>query len=692
MAVVIHGSFDEGPIVLALPPIFEGIVPDGIQAETDPIFNSWNRSDGISIQENQIVDRSNILTTDGSNGTTDIASIIIGNNTGDQDLSGRVPYTGASGNVDLGTNTLDAERVYVNQETPIASTELATKGYVDAQVFESTGEVTPTIAHNDTTGKEGGSGGHWYHLSEAANIVLPNIIQSGSDITPTGLMISGSGISTGRDGLAYVELAWDAIVSDTLDHYVIEYKKSAFNNYTPLSTTATHMIIEGLSPNTSYNFRISSVNRYGTASNFSTDLIYTTPSDGIAPATVTGLTASQAIQAVLLRWTHNTDIDLESYNIYRSLTNNSATSTLVSNFSGNVYMDNGLAANTTYYYWLKAKDTSGNLSTAYSSTVSATTKNVTASDIENIAAGQVIIQGVTTLANWTSPGTTTIDGAKITTGSITLDSINFTGGQAGGGIIARINSSPEGLQIDADNFEISGATKFTSKLGGTYSSSNSLPRIRIFPDVETGMEIVDQYGRFAFRALVGGPNVGDIVIGDWATSGKGIYYDSSASTTTFAGTIFATAGDIGGWTISGTHIGKDGAGPAYSAGMAPLDYPFYAGQTYAYRSSAPFSVDISGYTHVALLELPNVASRYIPFKSGSSAVLVSSIIEQSSDSGNIVIHGGLEVNATTTYPFKIPVFYSYPSTPAPGQIIYYDNGTVGHFYGYTIPAGWVRID
>lgn len=59
---------------------------------------------------------------------------------------------------------------------------------------------------------------------------------------------------------------------------------------------------------------------------------------------------------------------------------------------------------------------------------------------------------------------------------------------------------------------------------------------------------------------------------------------------TARGTIVATAGSIGGWTITATALYKDTGVDATSAGMSPSDYPFYAGATYANRANAPYRV------------------------------------------------------------------------------------------------------
>jgi len=60
------------------------------------------------------------------------------------------------------------------------------------------------------------------------------------------------------------------------------------------------------------------------------------------------------------------------------------------------------------------------------------------------------------------------------------------------------------------------------------------------------------------------------------------------------GNITATGGTIGGWTIASDRLVKDTGINATSAGLAPLDYPFYGGATYANRATAPFRVTPTG--------------------------------------------------------------------------------------------------
>jgi len=62
----------------------------------------------------------------------------------------------------------------------------------------------------------------------------------------------------------------------------------------------------------------------------------------------------------------------------------------------------------------------------------------------------------------------------------------------------------------------------------------------------------------------------------------------------FDGTIYAHAGTIGGFTITDDYLIREGAGDSTAAGIAPEDYPFYAGMRYANRAVAPFRVTTAG--------------------------------------------------------------------------------------------------
>jgi len=68
----------------------------------------------------------------------------------------------------------------------------------------------------------------------------------------------------------------------------------------------------------------------------------------------------------------------------------------------------------------------------------------------------------------------------------------------------------------------------------------------------------------------------------------------TATNANITGTVNAGSGTIGSWTINSAYLAKDTGVNSTSSGMSPADYPFYAGSTYANRASAPFRVDPAG--------------------------------------------------------------------------------------------------
>ena len=90
-------------------------------------------------------------------------------------------------------------------------------------------------------------------------------------------------------------------------------------------------------------------------------------------------------------------------------------------------------------------------------------------------------------------------------------------------------SGSTGWKLDEDSAELRNVTVagYLESVGGSYNSASSDPRVRIFPDSNTGLQIIDDGGNDVFKALVGGTDVGDVIIGDYS-GGQGLKYDKSA--------------------------------------------------------------------------------------------------------------------------------------------------------------------
>jgi len=209
-----------------------------------------------------------------------------------------------------------------------------------------------------------------------------NVSDSTALTIPAGLLVDGTAITIANDGTisANITLSWTAETDPRFDHYQIRYKKSSFTYYQYISSNSNTITIDGLTPNTSYDFAVSSVNKYGIPSTYSSTVTYTTATSTTAPAKVSGVSAVGGIQYVIVEWTSNSEKDLSSYNVYRNTVNNSGTAILISNIRGNYLVDGNLVGGTQYFYWVKAVNTSGLVSTNFSTVASATPRNVAGSD------------------------------------------------------------------------------------------------------------------------------------------------------------------------------------------------------------------------------------------------------------------------------------------------------------------------
>jgi hypothetical protein len=103
--------------------------------------------------------------------------------------------------------------------------------------------------------------------------------------------------------------------------------------------------------------------------------------DTTAPAVPTGATATGTLRAVSLSWSPPADLDLAAVEVWENTTNNSATRYYVGEGRAG-FLRGGLATATTYWYWLRSRDRTGNVS-AFVGPVSATTSQLLANDIAN---------------------------------------------------------------------------------------------------------------------------------------------------------------------------------------------------------------------------------------------------------------------------------------------------------------------
>ncbi len=163
-----------------------------------------------------------------------------------------------------------------------------------------------------------------------------------------------------------ISLSWSAVSGAT--SYSIYRATSSSGTYSLLTTvTSTAYTNTGLAANTTYYYKIRAGNNAGSSSYSA--VANATTFAAIIPSIPTNLTASaKSSSQIVLSWSAVSGAT--SYSIYRS-TSSSGTYSLLTTVTSTAYTNSGLAANTAYYYKIRAVNSAG--SSAYSATASATT-------------------------------------------------------------------------------------------------------------------------------------------------------------------------------------------------------------------------------------------------------------------------------------------------------------------------------
>ena len=253
--------------------------------------------------------------------------------------------------------------VIYNGVTQLGSVSGTTTSYNVTGLSSST-QYTLTVKTKDSSG----------NFSSGANIVFTT--SAPADTTPPNDVTN---LTTSNITSTGVTLTWTASNSSDIKDYQI------YNGVALLSTvTATTYNVTGLSASTNYTLTVKSRD---TSNNVSagTNITFTTsvPVDTTPPNDVTNLSVSNnnTGTSLTLTWTASTSSDIGTYDVYNG-------ATLLGNTSNTTYGVTGLTRGTSYTFYIKAKDTSGNEAAGTSITVTATDttapNNVTGLSTSNI--------------------------------------------------------------------------------------------------------------------------------------------------------------------------------------------------------------------------------------------------------------------------------------------------------------------
>ncbi len=323
-----------------------------------------------------------------------------------------------------------------------------------------------------------GNIGPWFPVSATGGVVGTTIaFNDVFDTTPpaqvVGLSLS-SAISTASNGEQSVSLtaSWSAVADADLSYYEVDIREGSGTFITFTVGNSTTYTWTGLKPGTSYTVRVRALDAQSNRGNYSATATHTTTTDSVAPSTPSGISALASVRSAFLSWTNgNTtnDYDLSSVLVYRHTSNSSGSATLIATVNAERgqkggFTDTGLTSSTTYYYWVKARDTSGNLS-GFSSVASVTTAQIANSDIAagTITADRILAGSLTGDRFSTStslPGTITVGTTGVSIGTVKTNADLGAQNPA-----TRINDGS--TTIDPGKVLISGSTTLSSWRNGS---------------------------------------------------------------------------------------------------------------------------------------------------------------------------------------------------------------------------------
>ena len=117
--------------------------------------------------------------------------------------------------------------------------------------------------------------------------------------------------------------------------------------------------ILGVTAGDVYDFRVFGVSSDGSLS-ASLDETYTVPAKSVAPGAPTSLTAAGGIHNVTLNWAAPSDLDLDYFQVFYASVNDVSQAVLVGDKIGSTTWTVGnLVSGDTYYFWVRAVNTSG---------------------------------------------------------------------------------------------------------------------------------------------------------------------------------------------------------------------------------------------------------------------------------------------------------------------------------------------
>ena len=245
---------------------------------------------------------------------------------------------------------------------------------------------------------------------------------------PTGVSFT-VGSEQQKDGtwISFGVVAWTASQDPLFDQYEVQYRlhtePGPWIGWRGGKDT-TSFRFSPLAPDTAYDVQVRAVRTSGPFySAWDQALNISSVGKTTAPPAPTALSVLPGYRQLTVKWTASAENDIAWYEIWEGSTSVLGSAVRIALVNATHYIRPGLNLSDTRFYWVRAQDTSGNLS-AYLGPGSATTNAVDAADIT----GQLINAQIADAA---------IDGAKLAD-----NIIDYSKMASGYGIAASVNSLP----------------------------------------------------------------------------------------------------------------------------------------------------------------------------------------------------------------------------------------------------------
>lgn len=189
-----------------------------------------------------------------------------------------------------------------------------------------------------------------------------------ADPPPATLSTSGSYLAGDGSSLAFLTMSVPAITSGARYHNVL-YRRNGAAQWllaAQIDNTAAVLVrIDDLSTGIAFDVAVQEVSPYGRLGNVveATGSPFTTPGDTTAPGDPSAIAVRQSgAKIVEIDITHTAPADWAITELYRNTSNDSGTATLIEIKKAKRFHDENVSYGTTYYYWAKVVDLSGNKS------------------------------------------------------------------------------------------------------------------------------------------------------------------------------------------------------------------------------------------------------------------------------------------------------------------------------------------